>query len=319
MRLTLLKAKEYLANKSQADQINYRLNRVCERYLLSGKFMGSMSRLKLAAPFGQVALPRGYRTLEGVKVNGRVYDIANRWWDFLPGKANAYGPVLSIVEDWGDGHATMYVPTRLTVPYPTDKATDFPPGQGTIAVDYSGSETLTLHIEGRDGDEMPISLDFTGKQTLTNPFARISLIRKQVTDVGMTVKFTGPNDAIYGGAVTTLAIMEPDEEEAYYRKYFIPTLVQQPTVAIEGFSKRRHIEFTRDTDVLPFTNIGALGLGLDAYQAESEGDKTLANQFWADGVALLNSELGDANAADQIPAIRFHWPGNTTPKLTSHF
>ncbi len=329
MRLTLLRAKEVLAKKSPSDGLDYRLNRVCERLLLNGKFMGSMNRLKIAAPFGQATLPRGYRTLEGAKVNGRVYDIANRWWDFLPGKGSAFGATLPTVDDLGDGHATMYIPTLLaTAPSPDQTLVlpDFPvssPGLvplGTITVTATGSDLPNVHIEGRDMWEMPVTLDFTGTgvQTKANVFARISRIKKQTTAATVVVGYTAPNDVNYGGAVIFLAIMEATEEETYYRKYFIPTLAQQSGIAVEGFCKRRHIEFTSDADILPFTNISALGLGLDAYQAESEGDKTLANQNWDSAVTLLNTELGDANAEDQIPAIRFHYPGRTTPQLTSH-
>jgi len=319
VRLTLLRAKEALAKKSPADDLDYRLNRVCERYILNGKFMGTTARIKLAAPFGQATLPRGFRTIEGVKVAGNVFGIANRWWDFLPGKGSSRAPSLSTVNDLGDGHANMYVPVLLPTAPTTDASLlpDFPAG-GTITVAYSGGNDPMVSIQGRDINEMPVSLNFTGAGTQNSVFARISKISKQRNAGVVVVTFTAPNDANYGGAVTTLAVMEAVEEETYYRRYFIPLLAQQATVAVEGFCKRRHLEFTSDADVLPFTNISALGLGLDAYQAESEGDKTLANQFWNDGVAMLNSELGDANAEDQIPAIRFHYPGRTTPRLTSH-
>ena len=322
MRLTLLRAKQYLAKKAPADELDFRLNRVCERFLLNGKFMGSMSRLKLAAPFGQVALPRGYRTLEGVKVNGRVFEIANRWWDFLPGKGSIAGATLSTVDDMGDGHAIMTIPTKLfNAPLVSANVVipDFPVGFGTITVATTGGETPIVHFEGEDLNEMPVVLDITGPGTSTNPFARISLIRKPRTTNPVTVTYTAPNDDVYGGAINTLAIIEPTEEETFYRRYFIPILVNQSSVAIEGFCKRRHIEFTNDKDILPFTNITALGLGLDAYNLEVAGDKTAANQFWEDGVGVLNSELGDANAEDQIPAIRFHYPGRTRYKLRTHY
>lgn len=326
VRLTLIRAKEYLAHKAPADELNYRLNRVCERYILSGKFMGTMARLKLAAPFGQVALPRGYRTGEGFKVNGRVFEIGNRWWDFLPGKSDAFPGNLMMVNDLGDGHAVMYQPTRLvTAPMidPTIIIPDFPPGQGTITVAYTGADSakFSVHMEGKDINEMPITQDFAGPfpQTVTNPFARIGRIKVPQSASTALITYTAPNDNIYGGAVITLAMLEPNEEESYYRRYMIPTLIQQPTVAVEAFCKRRHIEFSRDTDILPFANVGALGLGLDAYELEANGDKTAAGQFWNDGIALLNAELGDANAEDTVPAIRFRYPGRTTPKLTSHF
>jgi hypothetical protein len=57
MRLTLLKAKEALKGKAPADKLEYRLNRACERMMTSGKYAGSLHRLALAAPYGQLTLP----------------------------------------------------------------------------------------------------------------------------------------------------------------------------------------------------------------------------------------------------------------------
>lgn len=255
-------------------------------------------------------------------MNGRVYDLGSRWWDFLPGKSLMVGDVLQMVNDLGDGHAIMTVPHRLAtapIPDPTIPIPDFPVGQGTIAMSVTAPDSPTVTIEGRDEREMPIKITMVGNSFHANPFARISRIYTQRTVNPVTLTYTAPNDDIYGGLTNTLAIIEPSEEETYYRRYFIPTLAQQATIAIEAFCKRRHIEFTADTDVLPFANVTALGLGLDAYALEAEGDKTGANQFWQDGVGVLNSELGDANAENQVPAIRFHYPGRTQPKLRTHF
>src|SRR6185369_15058576 len=108
MRITLLRAKELFKKSAPADELEYRLNRVCERYITSGKFMGSMAKLKLAAPYGQVSLPRQFRTAEGAKESGRVLDITNRWWEYLPGKMSGYESNFELLEDMGDGHAVMY-------------------------------------------------------------------------------------------------------------------------------------------------------------------------------------------------------------------
>jgi hypothetical protein len=107
MRLTLLRAKEALKPFAPADKLEYRLNRVCERILTNAKFAGSMDRLRFRAPYGQVTLPRYYRTVEGVKVDGRVVDIANHWYEFLPGRSDLKGYSLEALRDLGDGLATM--------------------------------------------------------------------------------------------------------------------------------------------------------------------------------------------------------------------
>jgi hypothetical protein len=309
MRLSLARAKEVFQRKAPVDELEYRLNRVCERFILSGKFLGTMARLQLAAPYGQVALPRGFRTLEGVKVNGTVRDLANRWFDFLPGKRAFFtgnGP-YEIVDDLGDGHAIMYSPALLpllptqTPPDSTLPTYDFPAGQGTIQATYTGNP-ITITISGYDNNEMPVQLVLVDQTAQTNPFARISEIHKE-QNVSVLIQYTAPDP---DNRVTTLARMEPNEEETYYRRYFVSTQQSKADVAIEGFCKRRHIEFTSDKDILPFSNISALEKGLDAYQYESEGDETQADKLWAKGIKLLNDELGDAHAPDEMPMLRIH-------------
>jgi hypothetical protein len=332
VRLTLSKAKQYLAHKAPNDKLDYRLNRVCERYLLSGKFAGSMVRLALAVQFGQVALPQEFRTLEGAKVSncafgeGRVFDITNRWWRWLPGKGTALGDSLDVIEDFGDGEAVMAVPYLLpTLAIPAndyrapltnnDPRYDFPAGQGTFQAVYSGSDSYPVTIYGRDKNENPVTLVLPDKSAYANPFARIERIHTGQIPVTIRINFTLPSP---DSRVLAVAIIDGVQEETFFRRYFIPVLASQETAAIDAFVKRRHLEFTSDQDVLPFTNVGALGLGLDAYELEANGDKTGANGFWNDGIALLNAELGDMHAADEIPSIRFHYPGRTGPRLTSH-
>jgi hypothetical protein len=315
MRITLLRAKELFQKSSPADELNYRLNRVSERFILNGKFMGSMAKLKLAAPYGQVSLPRGFRTAEGAKIDGRVADITNRWWEYLPGKPPAsFAGAYELLEDMGDGHANMYSYDLLPLLAGQTKDStlvdpDFPPGSGTIKATYSGGN-INITIEGRDINEMPVTLTLANQSAQANPFARISRIHKE-QNVAALIEFTA---AAPDSRVVTLARMEANEEETYYRRYLIRSLQTQPNVAVSVFCKRRHIEFTKDSDVLPFTNISALEQGLSAYNFEQENDQTLADQLWASGIEILNKELGDANAADQIPPLRIH---GLTP-LRSH-
>lgn len=288
-----------------------------ERLITHGKFNGSMQRLAIAAPYGQLTPPRQYRTIEGVKVNGAVHDIGNQWYEFLPGKSDAVGYTMDAVRDLGDGWAIMRTP-RVTPPTnldPTLVVDDFPSG-GTITVGFPGSNdpTLKVLIEGRDSNGLPISLTFSGQQTLANVFSRISRIHKEQGTVSVTITFT-TDDAI----ATVIAIMEPKEEETYYRRYIIDNHVNEPTLAVACFCKRRHIEFTSDTDVLPFSSLIALEFGMDAYQYKEENDMGLYTQYMDKAVDALNDELKDTNMDNSSPVIRFIYPGRTYPSWTSHY
>lgn len=107
-RLTLIRAKEALSNKCPADKLEYRLNRVCERIILNGKWVGSLQKIAIAAPFGQIALPGQYRTIEGIRVNGTALEINPKWYSWLPGFHDRTGFSLTGVRDMGDNFATMY-------------------------------------------------------------------------------------------------------------------------------------------------------------------------------------------------------------------
>jgi hypothetical protein len=382
MRLVLGKLKEVVGHKSPPDMLEYRLNRVFERAITSGKWNGTLQILGLVARFGEVALPRYYRTIEGVKVDGYVRDVTNRWWDYLPGKADAYGYSLEYVRDLGDGKATLYalplggrgykaVPTATIVGNGTgaqlqvqvkDGAVSgvevisggsgyttatvvfsFPSlpdtqtvgsganavatieegkianvaliVEGTLTLFYPGSETLSMTIYGTDKDFMPAQLTLTGNgTTAANPFVRIDRIHKEQGDVVLTLQHTSFDNTL----ITPLAIMSPGEEETYYRRYIVDTLCTRATATISALCKLRHVELNNDQDVVPFSNIAAIETGLDGVQYLSENDVTLAKQYFDDMINILNNELADTKSVDEVPAIRFHYPGRTEPRWNSH-
>lgn len=275
------------------------------------KFVGSTERIAIRAPYGQLTLPRQYVSLLGVKVNGFHYDLGNQWYEFLPGNNDVSGFSLNAVRDLGDNWAIMYTPNTLfDVTAPGRTLTP----QAALAVDYSGATTEIVTIYGRDDEGMPISLVFTGKQTLTNPFARIERIHKEFSSVPVRVTYTSADNVD-----TLLTLMEPFEEETAYHRYIVDTATDCETNTVGALVKRRHIEFTSDQDILPFGNISALEAGMDALQYYAENDVTLGDQYMDQAVALLNDEYGSTNGGNSFPKIRFvHAPG-TTPNLTSHY
>lgn len=317
MRLTHLRVKEALAHKCTASRLDYRLNRVYERLLTNGKFLGSMQRLAIAAPYGQLTLPRQFLSVEGVIVNGDSFDIANRWYEFLPGRGTGYS--LAALRDLGDGWAVMHTPQQEETNTPTIAVQEFPAG-GTLTVTHADTEEHPVTFEGLDATGMVInSLTIALKDTPTAcPFSRITRIHKDLDKdyYPVTVTFT---DA--AAVDTVIAIMEPGEEETYYRRYMIDIFAcsQNPDVAVVALCKRRHVEITRDSDIVPINNISAIEKCLDALQYEDENDMTLAGQYMNTAIKILNDALGDANGAASFPLIRFEYPGRTRTYLTSNY
>lgn len=367
MRLTLLRAKEALKPFAPADKLEYRLNRVCERILTNGKFAGSMHRLRFRAPYGQLTLPRYYRTVEGVKVDGRVYDIANHWYEFLPGRSDFKGYSLDAVRDLGDGLGTLqdlrlggsgYVsaPTitltggggtgaTATASLFNDWIDDIEVGDGgsgytsapTVGITggsgggasaqavVSGGRVVDIRLVpsgtlnvvgaypvtvfGTDVNFLPLEVQVPANSSVSNTFAQIDRVHKEEGDSSVI---------LYQSVNTTridLAVMAPKEEETFYRRYMIDTLTSDPSPTVKVLAKLRHIEFTSDKDVLPFSNLGALENGLNALQFEAENDNGTAETYFNRAIDILNKELADTNSENSFPGFRIHYAPGTAPNF----
>lgn len=313
MRITVLRAKEALRNFASPENLDRRLNGVCERFLTNGKFLGSVQRIVISAPYGQVTLPREFSAIIGIQVNGMGYNLGNQWYETLPGDYNAGQFNAGGLHDLGDGHAILYTPRITATTYdPNVPLNDIPTG-GTITVAYAGGDPSTLTIYGYDADGLPVQLTFSTASTVSNVFARISRIHKEVGNSSVRVTFT-TSDAV----ATLIALMAPTEEETDYRRYMIGGFGEYPSSSIVARVKRRHIPFASDQDVLPIGNIGALENGMQALQYEAENDMILANQYWQTGIDILNGELRQSKSPAETPPFRVRWIGGA-PNLTSRY
>lgn len=271
--------------------------------MLNGDFVGNLHTLRLAVLNGQTTLPQNYRTINGVILEDvdRVLGIANLWYQYMPGhrQAVALNANMEILRDLGDGHATIYEM----------------PVAGTLSLQYSGTPDMPVTIYGVDSDRMPLVLTIPDNTAgVANPFYHIDRIHKETTDRSLKVLHTAADTT-----ETTLAVMAPTTEETYYRRYAIDTLASTAAATILCLAKLRHVDFTSDQDILPFTNIGALEAMMDSLQYRAENDINLADRYEADSVDILNKELGDVNASSSFPVIRFVYPGGTTPRLVSRY
>jgi hypothetical protein len=313
MRLVLGVAKEKLAQHAPAEVLEDRINRSIERILVDGKFNGSMDRIMLQVLYGDLTLPRQYRTLEGVKIdkdangNYRVRVLTNGWYEFLESKVTVqdldrHGYGMDTVQSRGDGWAIMH---------------DLPLG-GYLQLAYTlpgGAVAPTVTIYGRDTNFMPIQLVLNDTTITANPFTRIERIHMGVSAFVTTVNYL---TALSGGTTTAMAIIEPLEQETFYRRYHDDALSNQASVNAICYVKRRHIEYESDEDVLEITNLTALGFEMDSLQYMSENDVSLANQYHDEAIRVLNEELKDTHAVDEVPTLRFRHPGGA-PRLVSHY
>lgn len=296
MRLTFAQAKKELVNRAPEGKLDIRINRAVERILLHGKFAGSLHTIALVARYGQITLPRWYRTIEGVKVGGFVYDIVNHWWQFLQGKSDFEGFSMATVRDLGDGWATMY----------------YLPADGNIRVSYTGDETIDVSIFGTDADGFQKTMKFSGPETQANVFTNIDRISKEASEVPVKIDHVAADLT-----ETPIAWMDLAETESYYRRYIVDTLTSTAETTVLALAKLRYIPFTDDEDVLPVHNISALELAMNSLQYYDENDIVVADGYMERSIDLLNKELGDTNS-NTIPAIRFLYAGGH-PNMTSRY
>ncbi len=297
MRLTFLAAQNALASHAPADTdiLKDRINRAHERIILDGKFNGSTARIAIAAIYGDITLPRKYRTIEGVKVNGVVTTLTNGWYEFLEGKSDTMGFDMNNVRSLGDGWAIMR---------------DLPAG-GVL------TSTAALTLYGEDSFAMPLSVDLLANVAAANNFALITRIHNANAAVdGSSVVLTHTSD---DNVDTILARIEPNESETFYRRYRLDNFVTTDTAVVEALVKRRHLELLDDNDLLFITNLTALGWAMDSIQYMVENDHTVADGYHTRAVALLNNELLDGHSNDEVPTIKIHYPGGTVPRLQSFY
>ncbi len=311
MRLILGVAKEKLASHASAEILENRINRAIERILIDGKFMGALDRIMLQVNYGDLTLPRQYRTLEGVKIdkdaNGsyRVRSLTNQWYEYLEGKVTIQdldrrGFGMDTVQSRGDAWAVMH---------------DLPPLTGYLQLAYTGTPDPVVTIYGRDVNFMPIQLVLNDTTAVANPFIRIERIHMGVTQFVTTVNYL---TALLNGTTTAMAIIEPLEQETYYRRYHDDSLSDVASCNAICYVKKRHVEYESDEDVLEIANLTALGFEMDSLQYMAENDVSLANQYHDEAIRVLNEELKDSHSPDEIPLLRFHYVGGT-PRLVSHY
>jgi hypothetical protein len=316
-------AKELLAKHSPADVLEDRINRALERILVSGKFNGSLDRLALQCLKGDITLPRHWRTMEGCKIdrdsNGsfKVRVLTNAWYEFLEGKVSLEGDQavgkgfgMDTVRSLGDGHATMH---------------DLPLRPGVLAQNGSDGAILctpsdnsveyAVTIYGTDVNFMPVQFTWEGTGVIQHPniFNHIDRIHKDQLSISMLIQHSV---LLTPETTTDLARMEPTEEETFYRRYRDDNLIPVETCNVIAYCKKRFLELTSDQDVLPITNITALGMAMDSLQYLAENDVTLSNQYQNAAIDLLNEELKDGHSVDEVPGLRFH---GLLPRLRSHY
>lgn len=305
--MNLSQARETLHQHISPDgpssiQVPSRINEICERFFVSGKWKGMMVEVDLDASEGYVTLPRRCESILGITVQKTPRTPFGRWYSFLPGgpgevDLSTYsGP--DIVVDMGDGYPT-YIDSpyasfrvRVKVPNASDrnngnyvliKGTD---ANGDVVYDSGGSEGVVLDLTAADN-------------TTTQYFSKITSIVKPPT-LGYTTLWAVNSS----NAETEIGNYEPGETNISYRRYRVTRADTSETPTVRALCKRRYVPVLSENDEVIPGNMGALKLGLISLKYEDTNDLERATEYFTRALSLLNAELREQRGG-QFNTMRF--------------
>lgn len=293
-----------------------RVNELCERFFVSGKWKGMLVEVDLDASEGYVTLPRRCESILGITVQKAPRTPFGRWYSFSPGgpgevDLSSYsGPDLVI--DLGDGYPT-YVDSpytsfrvRVKVPNASDrnngnyvliKGTD---SDGKAVYDSDGSEGITLNLAAADN-------------TTSQYFSKITSITKPPTLGYLTLWAVNSSNA-----ETEIGEYEPGETNVSYRRYKVTRADTSETPTVRALCKRRYVPVVSENDEVIPGNMGALKLGLISLKYEDTNDLERASEYFTKALSLLNAELREQRGG-QFNTMRFSPHGFGLNRIGRHY
>jgi len=305
--MTLAQARQLLhqhisPNGPDDSAVPARINEVCERFFVSGRWKGMMVEVDLDATQGYVTLPRRCEAVLGVTVNKAPRTPFSRWYSFVPGgpgeisSGNYTGPDL--VLDAGDNHPVFrdspYDTFRLRVKVPSTSDRD----TGNYVV-LKGSDADGNPVYSGDGSE-GLLLNLTAAENTTSQyFSTLTSVLKPLTNGYLTLWAVNA-----AGQETQIGEYEPGETDIGYRRYTIKQSDNSETPTVRALCKRRNVPVLSENDDIIPDNMGALKLGLISLKYEDTNDLERATEYFTRALSLLNAELKESRGA-QMNTLRF--------------
>jgi hypothetical protein len=293
-----------------------RINEICERFFVSGRWKGMIVEVDLDASQGYVTLPRRCEAVLGITVAKAPRTPFGRWYSFVPGgpgqlDSSTYsGPDL--VLDAGDSHPVFRDPPyesfrlRVKVPNTSDRDT------GNYVV-FKGSDADGNYVFGPDGGEgTQLSLS-AAENTTAQYFSALTGVLKPLTNGYLTLWAVDAS-----GAETQIGEYEPGETNIGYRRYRIERPNGSETPTVRALCKRRYVPVQSEHDEVIPGNMGALKLGLISLKYEDTNDLERATEYFNKALTLLNAELREARGS-QFNTVRFSPHGFGLGKINRQY
>lgn len=298
-QLTVALARELLYEFYTPDDPNSaeflpRLNKVTQRLINSGKWLGNVFDAVFDSSDGHITLPYEAQSILGVQVHRTPGVIFNEFHEYSivgPGELRADRPTQGVLIDAGDGYAT--------------KHDILEPNYLKFILNAPADAGITVRVFGEFPDDEggePIYDSTTGVQgrsvTLAYPSVTTNFKAKRINHI----VFSAPRDALVGFYVLTdgddrlLSHYLPWETIPNYKRYKTQTTTRRIGLKLQ----RRWVQLRYESDPVYPGNLAALQLGGQAYQHETTGYLDQANQEWATALNWLSQEARANRGAAQF-------------------
>jgi hypothetical protein len=305
--MTLAQARQLLHQHISPDgpesvMVPARINEVCERFFVSGRWKGMIVEVDLDASQGYVTLPRRCEAVLGITVAKAPRTPFGRWYSFVPGgpgqlDGSTYNGT-DLVLDAGDSHPVFRDPPyesfrlRVKVPSTSDRDT------GNYMV-LKGNDAGGNSVFGADGSE-GLQLNLTAAEnTTTQYFSALTGVLKPLTNGYVTLWAVNAS-----GAETQIGEYEPGETNVGYRRYMVQRASGSEIPTVRALCKRRFVPVQSEHDDIIPDNMGALKLGLISLKYEDTNDLERSTEYFNKALSLLNAELREQRGS-QFNTVRF--------------
>lgn len=237
----------------------------------------------------KLTLPRGFDTARGADpYNGPVLPIYSEFSRFA-----SYGDRY-----FGDSCSCRYGLTLIN-----DSAQTFIEPDAAFTIRAVGTEIIVGGLTftgGFDENEEEllgtITLDIAnGATETTQQYTKLPDFQKVVTTSSVSIYYVDVATSV----ATLMAVYAPGETTPSYRQYLVGGGLEDASL-VRVLCKLGFEPAISPNDLVMPGNMGALKLGIQALQFEDKVDPANAKIYWGDAINLLDQEIAELNAAEQV-------------------
>lgn len=297
-------------NPGDWPQLASYANEAIQRLIIEGGdegFWGTWAKMafNVTRLIPYITTPRAVARLINADVNRCPVQIHNEFFEFLDFTTGLRD--TSVVNCNLEIYERGWVPTFA----------DLVPGNKRLRVYATDARDYNLRVlvQGQDDNAETIrstdrSVDLEGIYlTLASPFVDLPFNISSITGLQKDVTVGDVKifelDTVTGNQ-RLLVIMEPSEETAMYRRYYVAGLPQTPPISqVVAMAKLDHLPVRVDTDYLLIGNLPALKeecLALRMREMDHPNAIQMANEHHINALRLLRHEL-DHHLGIQRPSI----------------